>query len=285
MEVRDLEGPELEIAGLLIDGHSAPHVAQRLNLSERAARARIRVIFAKLGVSNALELRRKEQAEEWRRTYARIRAFVEAHGHSRVPDGYSDEHGRLDGLVGNILLHHSGRAWLGESPPPRELQMYGSVDWEADLDRLEGWSWGLDDPSEFPLLRSRRYATRVIRDLGLEGGGEADYVRGVTAALRTSEEPPWPRIRELVKDKGIDPSAAVLADFFPDRYGTFLGVIVGAHGRAFGFCLLFFGDPEDPSWWNPIKLFDWRELSEHEARKPHEEQIRIGIGVLEKEST
>jgi hypothetical protein len=109
-----------------------------MNLSERAAWARIRVIFAKLGVSNARELRRKEQAEDWRRTYTRIRAFVEAHGHSRVPEGYSDEHGRFDGLVGNLLLHHSGRAWLGEPPPPRELQMDGSVDWEDDLDGLEG---------------------------------------------------------------------------------------------------------------------------------------------------
>jgi hypothetical protein len=64
-----------------------------------------------------------------------------------------------------------------------------------------------------------------------------------------------------------------------------LGVIVSADDRAFGFCLLYFGDPEFPSPWVQIKLLDWRELSEHEARKPHEEQIRIGIGVLEKEST
>jgi hypothetical protein len=158
--------------------------------------------------------------------------------------------------------------------------MYPGVDWDADLDRLAGWSWELDDPSEFPMLRSRRYATREIRDLRLASGDEADYVRGVTAALRASEEPPWPRVRELVIDKSIDPSAAVLADLFPDRYGSFLGVIVSADGRAFGFCLAFFGDPEDPSSWDAIKLFDWRELSEPEARKPHEEQIRIGMELL-----
>jgi hypothetical protein len=48
-------------------------------------------------------------------------------------------------------------------------------------------------------------------------------------------------------NKGIDPSAAVLADYFPDRYRSFLGVIVSADGCAFSFCLVYFGDPEHPS--------------------------------------
>ena len=59
-------------------------------------------------------------------------------------------------------------------------------------------------------------------------------------------------------------------------------------GRAFGFSLLYFGDPEHPKpWdqiklfdWDQIKLFDWRELSEPEARKPHEDQIRLGMELL-----
>jgi len=267
VEVGDLEGPEFELVQELIEGFSAPEIARRWDLSERAVRARIRVVFAKLGVSNVRELRQKEQAEDWRRTYARIRAFVEAHGHSRVPEAYSDEQGPLDGIVGNIRLHHSGRAWLGEGPPPRGSEMYPGVDWEADLDRLPGWSWDVDDPAEFPLLRSRRHATRVIRDLALGGGDESDYVRGVTAALRASQEPPWPRLRELVRNEVIDPSAAMLADFFPNRLGSsFLGVIVSSDRRAFAFCLMFSGDPEHPSPWDRIKLFDWRELSEPRNR-------------------
>lgn len=146
MEVRDLRGSDLEIAQELIEGCPAPLIAQRLNLSERAARARIRVISAKLGVTNRQELRHKATAEAWRQDYARIRAFVEAHGHSRVPEDYWDRHGPLDGLVGNIRLHHSGRSWLGEGPPPRGSE-YPGVDWEADLDRLGGRSWDVDDPS------------------------------------------------------------------------------------------------------------------------------------------
>lgn len=285
VEVGDLEGPEFELVQELIEGFRAPEIARRWNLSEGAVRARIRVVFAKLGVSNLRDLREKEQAEGWRDHYARIRAFVEAHGHSRVPEGYRDGYGPLDGLVGNLRMHHSGRSYLGGPPPPRESQMLGLVEWEAELDQLGGWSWELDDPSEFPMLRSRRYATWAIRDLDLEGGDEVDYVRGVTTAFRASEEPPWPQVRESVGDRGIDPGAAVLADFFPDRYGSFIGVIATAYGRAFGFCLLYFGDPDHPSPWHQIKFLDWRELSEPEARKPHEEQIYIGARLLEKGST
>jgi DNA-binding NarL/FixJ family response regulator len=61
VEVGDLEGSDFEIAQDLIDGLTAPHVAQRFNLSERAARARIRVVFAKLGVSNGRELRERRR--------------------------------------------------------------------------------------------------------------------------------------------------------------------------------------------------------------------------------
>lgn len=147
VEVRDLTGFDLEIAQELIEGSPAPHIAQRLNLSERAAKARIQVIFAKLGVSNRRELRHKAAAEAWRQDYARISAFVEAHGHSRVPEDYWDEDGPLDGLVGNIRLHHSGRSWLGEGPSPRGSEMYPGVDWKADLDRLGGWSWDVDGHS------------------------------------------------------------------------------------------------------------------------------------------
>jgi hypothetical protein len=112
------------------------------------------------------------------------------------------------------------------------------------------------------MLRSRRYATWAIRDLNLKDGDEVDYIRGVTTAFRASEERPWPRMRELVREKGIDPGAAALADFFPDRYRSFIGVIVTADGPAFGFSLLHFGDPEHPSQWDWIFLLDWRELSE-----------------------
>jgi hypothetical protein len=103
---------------------------------------------------------------------------------------------------------------------------------------VSGTSWTDSSPqaTRSPIDQGSVLSSR--KDLGLEGGDEVDYVRGVTTAFRASEETPWPRVREFVRDKGIDPSAAVLADFFPDRHRSFLGVIVSADGRAFGWAIM-----------------------------------------------
>ena len=165
------------------------------------------MVFAKLGVSNAQELRQKENAEDWRRTCARIRAFVEAHGHSRVPEDNHDEDVPLDGLVGNIRLHHSGRSWLGEPPPPRESQMYGSVDWEADLDRLMGWSWELDDPWCRTAGRSPRPPPRPGVSRQSVHTWIARYEAGGLAALADRSHRPT-ACPDRFRDRGADLRAA-----------------------------------------------------------------------------
>lgn len=75
-----------------------------------------------------------DEAQFWGATLARIQRFVEAHGHSRVPDGYEDDQGRLDIVVGNLRWHHAGKG--GVSPGP-----FPGIDYAADLDSLPGWEW------------------------------------------------------------------------------------------------------------------------------------------------
>jgi hypothetical protein len=75
-----------------------------------------------------------DRAAFWAETLARIGRFIEVHGHSRVPHRYADEVGPLDAIVGNLRLHHAGRA--GASPGP-----FPGIDYAADLDRLPGWEW------------------------------------------------------------------------------------------------------------------------------------------------
>jgi hypothetical protein len=70
----------------------------------------------------------------WAETLARIGRFIERFGHSRVPDRYADEVGPLDAIVGNIRLHHAGRA--GGSPGP-----FPGIHYAADLEKLPGWEW------------------------------------------------------------------------------------------------------------------------------------------------
>jgi len=76
----------------------------------------------------------EDPAADWERTLARIHRFIERHGHSRVPEPYFDEDGRLDVIVGNLRWHHAGKA--GVSPGP-----FPGIDCARDLDELPGWEW------------------------------------------------------------------------------------------------------------------------------------------------
>ncbi len=131
----ELAGRHREAAELAYEGLSARHIASRLGLSEPAARRLIEEAFAKLGVQDRVELRAKVTREMWERSFDRIRRFVDEHGHSEIPDEYSDEHGGgLGGLVANIRHHYAGLA--DHSPGP-----FPGVDYASDLDQLEDWDW------------------------------------------------------------------------------------------------------------------------------------------------
>lgn len=73
----------------------------------------------------------------WTETLGRIVRFIEEHGHSRVPENYHDDRGRLDILVHGIRFHHLGKGGGSEGPFP-------GVDYAAVLDQLDGWEWDPD---------------------------------------------------------------------------------------------------------------------------------------------
>jgi hypothetical protein len=75
-----------------------------------------------------------DPGRRWQLDLARIERFVETHGHSRVPDGFSDEAGRLDVLV-RILQERHRSGPTGDGGP------YPGIDWVRDLSELKGWEW------------------------------------------------------------------------------------------------------------------------------------------------
>ena len=75
-----------------------------------------------------------DEAAFWAKTLARIRRFIETHGHSRVPEGYHDDEGRLDIIVGNLRWHYAGKGGISPGPFP-------GIDYPGDLDGLPGWEW------------------------------------------------------------------------------------------------------------------------------------------------
>ena len=135
------------------------------------------------------------------------------------------------------------------------------------------------------MLRSRRYATWAIRDLNLKDGDEVDYIRGVTTAFRGERGTPVAAHARIGQREGDRSGHGCVGRLLP-------GSVPIVHRRyrdrrrpRLRFGLLYFGDPEHPSQWDRIFLLDWRELSEPNARKPHDEQIGIAGELLEKEST
>ncbi|SRR5258706_16295689 len=56
-----------------------------------------------------------------------------------------------------------------------------------------------------------------------------------TEALRSNPKPMWSRIRELLRERGIEPTMSALLEFFPDDTSFQYGVLATADGRLFQF--------------------------------------------------
>jgi hypothetical protein len=119
---------------MAFEGLSTRHIAGRFGLSTAAAPRLLDEVFSKVGVRDRRELRDEWIQDEWRATLGRIRRFIDRHGHSRIPEDYTDEEGHLGGLVENLRHHHAGLA--GNSPGP-----FPGVDYAAELGSVEGWDW------------------------------------------------------------------------------------------------------------------------------------------------
>jgi hypothetical protein len=62
--------------------------------------------------------------------------------------------------------------------------------------------------------------------------GSATTAQLSTMLLRTSEEQPYRRLRELLPERGVDVEVDVLADLFPDDVDQEFGVLVTAGRRV-----------------------------------------------------
>jgi len=220
---------------------------------------------------------RWDPKKAWEQDFERIRRFVERHGHSRVPDHYHDESGmRLDTVVGDIRWYHAGRGGWSDGP-------YPGVDYIADLAKLEGWSWEVEDDSDLERLRKARFEAPLIRALGLrEGIAEAEYIGAVTTALRESDKSPWPAVRRLIAEKGIDVECSAVVELIPIRLNRgYLGAVVVPGMRVFSFYFGIGGDPDEPGQWpESLMLSEWHKLTPQEARRRYGNKIDIAEQLL-----
>lgn len=109
---------------------------------------------------------------------------------------------------------------------------------------------------------------------------DPDVARLSTELLRTSEDPMWARLRELFRERGIDPDAAVLADFFPDDTDLEFGVLLTPDGRVYEFDFTYGprGDIKTKSSTGVIS--DWRDMTDRWRDWHHRNQIEAAMPLL-----
>ncbi len=84
-----------------------------------------------------------------------------------------------------------------------------------------------------------------------------DQIELHTALLRESRDPLYVRYRELLSERGIDPSTAVLAESFPDDVRLEFGIVVTADRRVYLFSLEYRDKPIEEG-----TFMEWEDLTD-----------------------
>jgi len=103
-----------------------------------------------------------------------------------------------------------------------------------------------------------------------------DQVLELTALLRSNDDPFWARLRALLRDRGVAPESAALAECFPDDSSFEFGVVVSKEGSVFQFGFEYLRKPIQEGI-----LSEWEELTTRFQSTPHRDSIETALAFLE----
>jgi hypothetical protein len=83
-----------------------------------------------------------------------------------------------------------------------------------------------------------------------------DDIAAQTEVLRSSSEPMWSRIRELLRQRGIEPATSALVQFFPDDTSFQYAILATNDGRLFQFGFDYLHRSEADGY-----FAEWRDCS------------------------
>jgi hypothetical protein len=89
-------------------------------------------------------------------------------------------------------------------------------------------------------------------------------------------DPLFARIRDLVREKGVDADSIVIADFFPDDTSLYFGVLVMRERRAFTFDYDYLRRPELEG-----ELSEWRDITATWATSPYHKAVAAAFAMLD----
>ena len=96
-----------------------------------------------------------------------------------------------------------------------------------------------------------------------------------TALMRTSSEPLWVRLRNLLLEKGMDPQTILLADFFSDDSSFEFGLLVAPDRRCiqFGFDYLHKSVAEGV-------FSEWEDLTDRYQATPYHQEFTVALNMI-----
>ncbi|MDX1763743.1 MAG: hypothetical protein R3231_05430 [bacterium] len=89
-----------------------------------------------------------------------------------------------------------------------------------------------------------------------------------TKLLQGSDQPLWVRVRELIREKGIDPLRATVAYAYPEDLHFELGVIVTPEGRVFQYGFDYLHQAISDGVFS-----EWEELTDRYESSPYRNQV------------
>jgi len=105
-----------------------------------------------------------------------------------------------------------------------------------------------------------------------------DQVRQLTALLRSSSDPFWRRLRDLLSERGVSPPGAVLAVCFPDDNSFEFGIVVAEDRSVFQFGFEYLKRPRSEG-----VLSEWEDLTSRFRATPHSDSIEAALKLVAQE--
>ena len=99
-----------------------------------------------------------------------------------------------------------------------------------------------------------------------------ERIAELTSSLRESEEGLFPRLRQLLKERSVDPACSVLVEMFSDVREFEYGIVVTREGKVFQFGLDCLGRSADSA--ELIEWVDWTRTYEYAAFRQHVEAAK-----------
>ena len=104
-------------------------------------------------------------------------------------------------------------------------------------------------------------------------------IKNLTNDLRNSDDPLWNRLRQLLSEKGIDPTKSFLSYFAHEEPFYDFGVIVADNNAIYQFAFDYLRrDIMQGSF------AEWEEITGTFRRTPYREQISAALKLKEKNS-